>query len=74
MFKNGDKVICVDVYNDNSKYLIKNNTYTVTKLHSDDVCFIDNKWDALYSIHRFKLLSEFRKRKIKKICSKMEIK
>jgi hypothetical protein len=67
MLKVGDKVVCISNKLDRSNYLIKNNTYTITKFPNDDVCFIDNKWDAVYSTHRFKLLSDFRKDKIKKL-------
>jgi len=73
MFKVGDKVVCINV--DETAYkipLILHNTYVIKEIFSQyGVVVIVNDRRCAVSIGRFKLLSDFRKQKIEKICSKL---
>jgi hypothetical protein len=76
MFKVGDKVVCINIYSiDNITYkipLILHNTYVISEIFSQyGVVVIVNDRRCAVSIDRFKLLSDFRKQKIEKICSKL---
>ncbi len=74
MFKTGDKVVCINsvVYNDVN--LVLHNTYVICETFNFNGVniIVDGRKIAL-SGDRFKLLSDFRKQKIEKICSKLEI-
>lgn len=76
MFKVGDKVVCINV--DETAYkipLILHDTYVIIEIFSQyGVVIIVNNKRCAVSIGRFKLLSDFRKQKLKKICSKLETK
>jgi predicted component of type VI protein secretion system len=71
MFKVGDKVICID--NDNYDELVLYKTYTI-KVKFDQTVQLKEFNASLIYIFRFKLLSDFRKQKIKRICSRLETK
>ena len=74
MFKNGDKVICINPYD--YKHITYGElelykTYNILlDVHNDEVRLVERP-GYIYVTKRFVLLTEFRKRKIKKICSKM---
>ena len=79
MFKVGDKIVCVDPAFSGTQ---KNNTLTNHKVYTvtrgpDYVNLIhivnDNNSEDRYFSERFMLFTEYRKLKIKKICSKLEI-
>jgi len=80
MFKVGDKVVCINnglvegVYTDKSYCLTMYKTYIVVLEKSDTTISImnDQNLQQPFSNNRFKLLSDFRKQKIEKICSKLE--
>jgi len=78
MFKVGDKVVCIndgDLY----KELKINKIYIIKRIDKSEVSFISDTFllenmSSSYYSYRFKLLFDFRKQKIKKICSKLVIK
>ena len=80
MFKVGDKVVCIynkftGIINTNG-VLSKYETYTIndiSKLNKWNLVGLEDT-DLYYEISRFIKLSDFRKQKIDKICSKLEIK
>jgi hypothetical protein len=82
MFEVGDKIVCINngledyIFADKSYCLTMYKTYTVILKKSDTTISImnDQNLQQPFSIYRFKLLSDFRKQKIEKICSKLGIK
>ena len=77
MFKIGDKVICIDSgINDVISACLKlNKIYTISKIPIyGNTCNIEEKEYIRFSKDRFKSISQIRKEKIDKICSRLEIK
>lgn len=82
MFKVGDKIVCVmassmgSVYTDKNYCLTLNKTYTVVDIKSEKTVSIinDQNNQQPFNIVRFVAVAEFRKQKLNKICSKLEIK
>jgi hypothetical protein len=83
-FKIGDKVVCIDDNIDDYAIFVcgeeiklkKFKTYTVNELYDDkySTVVLENNTTYAYSSYRFVLLKEYRKQKLKEICSKPEIK
>ncbi len=79
MFKIGDKIVCVmassmgSVYTDKNYCLTLNKTYTVVDIKSEKTVSIinDQNNQQPFNIIRFVPVSEFRKQKLDKICSKL---
>ena len=76
MFKVGDVVVCID--NGDNVGITLYKKYTIAEVHIilDNSCWVSvisnfNRLDS-YFAYRFINLSEYRKNKIKKICSKLE--
>ncbi len=72
MFQVGDKVVCVD--DSRSLILREGKTYIVEKILSPYYINVRNIENANYKSEYFISIVEDRKRKIDKICSKLEIK
>ena len=76
MFKVGEKIICIDdksYYND----LTLHKVYIVSEcrgIHKLNQSVGLHNMGNIYYSHRFKSVSQSRKEKIKKICSRMGIK
>ena len=70
MFKVGDKVVCIndiDMFNNEIKLY---NTYTIKHLTPHNIFVYFNEIDKSSLCNNFISLTEFRKQKIKKICSR----
>jgi hypothetical protein len=64
-FKKGDKVVCID---SRMFDLILNKIYIISRVSKDkEYISITDDGKIGYRIHRFKLLSEFRKEKLKQL-------
>lgn len=85
MFKVGDKVVCVrngsldeinNLFGDKSFCLTLHKTYTVVDIKDVSTISIINDNDYYQSFNnvRFISLLDFRKQKLEKICSKLEMK
>lgn len=73
MFNVGDKVICL--LSSISDILIKDQIYTISRVSKyHDSISLEGIPSINYSVYRFMLLSKHRKKKIKKICSKLDTK
>lgn len=78
MFKVGDKIVCVDTLGTNRMYstLTLGKTYTIVRTFNDMnfITIISNRGaESRYWTKRFMLLTEYRKLKLDRICSKLEI-
>jgi hypothetical protein len=73
MFKVGYKVVCVS---DKSHYkdLELNKIYTISDIHKNKNTIQLYNMSNVYYSYRFLPLHKFRKKKIDKICSKLEMK
>jgi hypothetical protein len=75
MFKIGESVVCIRVDNCAITYLLKlHNVYIVediSKNHKELIKIIG--FDHYFDIIRFESLYKLRRKKIEKICSKLEI-
>ena len=79
MFKVGDRVVCI---NDNFTGIVDNVKLLKYKTYIINDISKSKKWklvglngsDSFYEISRFIKLNDYRKQKINKICSKLEIK
>jgi len=75
MFKVGDKVICIE--NDETLDVFLNNVYTVEYYSEKDKLISLIETQYLYDVYEncnFITIKEYRKEKLKKICSNQEIK
>jgi len=83
MFKVGDRVVCINDWVDDYSVFIHGEEVKLKKFKIYIICsFSDGKYSTVllenhinysYSSDRFILLKEYRKQKLKKICSKKEI-
>jgi ribosomal protein S13 len=70
MFKVGDKVICVDVH----RRLTKDKLYEILYIIRNKIFVKDDSGEFIdFDINRFKSIAEYRKIKLQKICSKLEM-
>lgn len=73
MFKVGDKVVCIDISNLSNEFKNININEIYTIEYIDELDYMDSNYLSLKNIyfkylsHRFKLLLEVRKEKIKNI-------
>jgi len=82
MFKNKDKVICVNnmrvatLQRRNKSWLTKYKTYEVLEVINIHLLYLknDNGAKRTYNDKRFISQADYRKQKLEKICSKLEIK
>lgn len=82
MFEVGEKVVCVNngsmqgsIFSDKSYCLTVYKTYTVIDIKSDKTISIinDNNQQQPFCNDRFMTLTMFRKMKLEKICSRLEM-